>query len=92
MKRYIPFLLCLPSLFYLIVFIGYPLVQAFVLAFSKPKLGFTLENFISVISSQGFREAFFNTLLISGIVIPLQLAFALSLAIFVNKRFKGYMF
>jgi multiple sugar transport system permease protein len=92
LKRYIPFLLCLPSLFYLIVFIGYPLVQAFILAFSKPKLGFTLENFINVIFSQGFREAFSNTLIISGIVIPLQLAFALALAIFVNKRFKGYMF
>lgn len=67
-------------------------MQAFILAFSKPKLGFTLENFINVIFSQGFREAFSNTLIISGIVIPLQLAFALALAIFVNKRFKGYMF
>ncbi len=92
MKKYIPYLLCAPAIIYLAIFIGYPLLQAFILAFSKPGYSFTLENFVNVISSRGFKEAFSNTLLISGIVIPLQLSFALTLAIFVNKRFKGYMF
>lgn len=91
MKKYIPYFLCLPAILYLIIFIGYPLVQAFVLAFTK-SMRFSLDNFRYVITSQGFIEALKNTLILSGIIIPLQIILALSLALFVNKRFKGYMF
>lgn len=92
LKKYIPYLLCFPAILYLAIFIGYPLIQAFVLTFTKPSIGFTLDNFKSVIMSQGFKEALANTLLISAIVIPLQLTLALLLSLFVNTRFKGYMF
>jgi len=92
LKNYTPYLLCLPAILYLAIFIGYPLIQAFVLTFTKPSVGFTLDNLKSVITSQGFKEALGNTLLISVIVIPLQIVLALFLSLFVNTRFKGHMF
>ncbi|HPC77893.1 MAG TPA: sugar ABC transporter permease, partial [bacterium] len=90
MKRFIPYLLCLPAIIYLAIFIGYPLIQAFVLAFTSRSGGISLENFSYILSSQGFKEAFLNTIIISGIVIPLQIIFSLLLSLFINSRFKGY--
>ena len=90
LKRFIPYLLCLPAIIYLAIFIGYPLIQAFVLAFTSRSGGISLENFRYILSSQGFKEAFLNTLIISGIVIPLQIILALLLSLFINSRFKGY--
>lgn len=90
MKRFIPYLLCLPAILYLVIFIGYPLIQAFIMAFTSPSGGFSLANFQNVLSSKGFREAFGNTLIISAIVIPLQIILALLLSLFINSRFKGY--
>ena len=58
LKNYTPYLLCLPAILYLAIFIGYPLIQAFVLTFTKPSVGFTLDNLKSVITSQGVQGGF----------------------------------
>jgi len=88
----IPYLLFLPTLVYLAVFMAYPLVQAIILTFtSESGAGFTLSNWYSVFSDPLFWEALKNTLLLTGVIIPLQVLLALLLALFVNSRFRGYM-
>lgn len=90
MKResMVPLLLILPALVYLVVFIGYPIVGTFQLAFSSPK-GW-LENFKYVLSSRDFLSAFLNTILLGVVVIPAQFVLAILLALLVNKKWKGY--
>jgi len=83
-----PMLLILPTIAYLVVFIGYPIIGIFQLAFSNPN-GW-LENIRIVLLSKDFRNAFFNTLLLGGIIIPIQFALAIALALLVNKKWKGY--
>ncbi|MEJ5228693.1 MAG: sugar ABC transporter permease [Pseudothermotoga sp.] len=83
-----PMLLLLPAIAYLIVFIGYPIVGTFQLAFSNPKGWF--ENFRYVFLSRDFRNAFLNTILLGVVVIPIQFVLAIALALLVNKKWKGY--
>lgn len=84
----IPTLLILPALVYLVVFIGYPIVGTFQLAFSNPKGWF--ENFREVFSSKDFQNAFLNTLILGIIVIPIQFIIAMMFALLINKKWKGY--
>ncbi len=87
-RNIIPFLLILPALVYLLIFIGLPIVEAFRLAFSNEKGIF--ENFRLVFSSKTFWNALKNTILLAAVVIPIQFAIALLLALLVNKKLKGY--
>jgi multiple sugar transport system permease protein len=89
-KGKIALMLLLPTIAYLVVFIFYPLVETCVLAFSNPSGPF--ENFRRIITSGEFWKTLRNTLVITGIVVPLQLVLGLALALFVNTRFKGYLF
>ncbi|WP_041082117.1 carbohydrate ABC transporter permease [Thermotoga profunda] len=84
----IPTLLILPALVYLVIFIGYPIVGTFQLAFSNPKGWF--ENFREVFSSKDFQNAFLNTLILGIIVIPIQFILAMMFALLINKKWKGY--
>lgn len=90
MKRenLVPILLILPAIAYLTLFIGYPIVGTFQLAFSNQKGWF--ENFRYVFSSRDFQNAFLNTLLLGAVVIPIQFVFAIALALLVNKKWKAY--
>ncbi|MFN4190574.1 MAG: carbohydrate ABC transporter permease, partial [Pseudothermotoga sp.] len=83
-----PMLLILPTLAYLIFFIGYPIFGTFQLAFSNPK-GW-LENFRYVFSSKDFQNSFLNTLILGVIVIPIQFILAMMFALLINKKWKGY--
>ncbi|MEN3009277.1 sugar ABC transporter permease [Pseudothermotoga sp.] len=84
----IPIFLILPAIVYLLLFIGYPIIGTFQLAFSNPKGWF--ENFRYIFSSKDFQNAFLNTLLLGVVVIPIQFVFAVGLALLVNKKWKGY--
>jgi multiple sugar transport system permease protein len=84
----VPFLLILPTLVYLVVFIGYPIVGAFQLSFTSDK-GW-LGNFKYVFSSKDFQNAFLNTLILGAVVIPIQFVLAILFALLVNKKWRGY--
>ncbi|MCX7813532.1 MAG: sugar ABC transporter permease [Pseudothermotoga sp.] len=84
----IPIFLILPAIVYLLLFIGYPIIGTFQLAFSNPKGWF--ENFRYIFFSKDFQNAFLNTLLLGMVVIPIQFVFAVGLALLVNKKRKGY--
>ncbi|HBT39268.1 MAG: sugar ABC transporter permease [Pseudothermotoga sp.] len=83
-----PFLLILPALVYLVVFIGYPIVGTFQLSFTSDE-GW-LGNFKYVFSSKDFQNALLNTLILGAVIIPIQFALAILLALLVNKKWSGY--
>jgi len=84
----VPFFLILPTLVYLVVFIGYPIVGTFQLSFTSDK-GW-LGNFKYVFSSKDFQNAFLNTLILGAVVIPIQFVLAILFALLVNKKWRGY--
>ncbi|WP_448523880.1 carbohydrate ABC transporter permease [Pseudothermotoga sp.] len=84
----VPFLLILPTLVYLMVFIGYPIVGTFQLSFTSDE-GW-LGNFKYIFSSKDFQNAFLNTLILGAVVIPIQFVLAILFALLVNKKWRGY--
>ncbi|MCD6551470.1 carbohydrate ABC transporter permease [Thermotoga sp.] len=86
--KWIPFLLILPAVLYLLLLMGYPLLETFRLAFTSDEGIFG--NFKRLMESGEFWNSLKNTLLLTVVIVPLQLVLALGLALFVNKKFKGY--
>ena len=87
-ESFVPFLLILPTLVYLVVFIGYPIVGTFQLSFTSDE-GW-LGNFKYVFSSKDFQNAFLNTLILGAVIIPIQFVLAILFALLVNKKWRGY--
>ncbi|MGH2347970.1 MAG: carbohydrate ABC transporter permease [bacterium] len=87
-RTWVPYALVLPALIYLAVFFVYPLVEAFVLSFRAEDGGLTLAFFRQMASDTYFRGAIRNSFLLTALVVPLQLAIALVIALIVNTRFR----
>jgi len=88
-RRYlIPYLLLLPAILYLLGFVGYPLIQAFYLAFTKDG-ALSLDTLRRAVSDYYFWDALKNTIMFGAIIVPIQLALAVVLALFMNRAFKG---
>ncbi|MCA1022069.1 carbohydrate ABC transporter permease [Halobacillus litoralis] len=88
-----------PALILLGVFLLYPMGAAFYYSFTdfyilKPDdiswIG--LENFTYILQDAEFRQAFWNTVYFSVIVVPVQLAVALGLALLINKKIRFRVF
>ncbi|AEH23768.1 carbohydrate ABC transporter permease [Pyrococcus yayanosii] len=86
--RHLPYLLILPALAYLLFFIGYPLLEALYLAFTKNGT-FSLETVRRATSDPMFWKALKYTLAFAAVIVPLQLVLALILALAVNRAFRG---
>jgi multiple sugar transport system permease protein len=87
-SRSLPYLLIGPATLFLLVFFVYPFVQIALQAFQGPD-GYTLETFQSMASDWKFPSTVLNTLLIAVIVVPLQLAMALTMASVVVRLSRG---
>ncbi|ASJ07922.1 ABC transporter permease [Thermococcus siculi] len=87
-RSLIPYLLLLPAIIYLLGFIGYPLIQAFYLAFTKDG-ALSLDTVRRALSDYYFWDALRNTLLFAAVIVPIQLGLAVVLALFMNRTFKG---
>jgi len=85
-----PYLLILPVILILVMLLGVPVIETFRLAFSHPVSPFG--NFNRIMASGELWQALKYTVLITAIIVPLQLILALALALFINMRFKGYLF
>lgn len=87
-----PYLLLLPSLIFLVLFIVWPMVQALVLAFQSSQGAFTLENMRLMVNDINFWDAFRNTLMLLMIIVPIQVVLALIMALLINAglRFSGF--
>jgi multiple sugar transport system permease protein len=87
-----------PSVLLLIVFFFIPVTLAFVLAFTNarlisPSIQFVgLDNFTRLFQDPLFWKSLRNTLYFAVVVVPLQSALALLLALLVNIRIRGTNF
>ena len=87
-SRRLPYLLLLPATLFLAVFFVYPFVQVAIEAFTKGGSA-TLDNFRDMASDWKFPTAFRNTLLLALVIVPLQLALALTMASIVTRLRAG---
>jgi len=90
----LPYLLILPTLFFVVVFTLWPLIRViydslFVenQAVQVPQFA-GLENFLALFMSSAFRDVLYNTLIYVVITVPASTLFALSLALMLNREFK----
>lgn len=85
-----PYLLLLPSAVFMLIFIGYPILETFRLAFTNPETGaLGLYNFLTLAKEAYFWDALRYTFLLAGIIIPIQVTFALIVSLLLMSRFKG---
>ena len=89
-------LLSTPALIGLTTFIVVPFLLALVLSFTNQRLISPLptrfigiENYLSTLADAGFWQGLINNVWFVAIVVPLQSALALFLAILVNSRIRG---
>lgn len=86
-----PYVLILPTLAFLGVFFLYPMAQAITLAVTDPQSGaLTLAHVGRMAGDLYFRQAIVFTLVITAVVVPLQVALGLAIALLVNTRFRGH--
>ncbi|WP_456366891.1 carbohydrate ABC transporter permease [Thermococcus sp.] len=87
-SKYLPYLLLLPAVAYLLFFIGYPLIQALNLAFfSNGHL--SAANIHRAVGNPTFLNALKYTIALGAVIIPVQIVLALILALIMIRTFKG---
>ena len=96
-KDRVGYLMVLPYLFHIAVFLGYPLAFAFVLIFHRwniytPMKWVGLGNIKLLLTDPLIWRALVNTLYFLLIHIPLQLVLALGLAQLLNQKIRGRAF
>jgi multiple sugar transport system permease protein len=80
-----PWMLLMPSIALMTALFGWPLVQGVLEAF-RGEHGFTLANWERLIDDPYVRTALRNTLLLIVIVVPVQLALAVGMALLMQAR------
>jgi len=89
LQQFMPYLLLLPSIVFLLIFFAYPMVEAFGLAFRAGDGGATLEHFQTMIGDVAFGPALRTTLILIVVLIPVQFVVALIMALLVQAKLKG---
>ncbi|MCT4334617.1 sugar ABC transporter permease [Paracoccus sp. YLB-12] len=84
----IPYLLLLPATLFLCAFFLYPFVLVAIEAFTRDGT-FTAQNFQTALGHWKFPAAMTNTLLLAAVVVPIQTALALLMAVLVTKMTSG---
>lgn len=87
-SRLLPYALIAPSTIFLILLFVVPLVQTIGLAFTGRE-GASLDNFRRMVGDINFGLSIRNTFLLVLAVIPLQIAFALMMAMMLQKLERG---
>ncbi|MFO8064921.1 MAG: carbohydrate ABC transporter permease [Spirochaetota bacterium] len=90
------FLFCLPGIVLLFAMLLGPFLMAFGLSFTNVRLASPLpvrfvgiENYVAILNSSSFWQSLSNNLYFTAVVVPVQTAFALWLAVLVNRRLRG---
>ena len=78
-------LLIAPSLVFMALLFGWPMVQGVLLAFRSDQ-GFTLEFVERMVADANFWPAVRNTLLLIVVLIPVQFAFAIAMALLLRAK------
>jgi len=84
----LPYGLILPTVAYLGLFFAWPMVQAFELAFRIDGT-WTVAPFRTMVNDVNFNQALGFTLLLVGVIVPIQFVLALVMALIVNAKVRG---
>jgi multiple sugar transport system permease protein len=84
----LPYWLILPAVGYLVLFFGWPMFEAFALAFRENGV-WTLDAFRTMKDDLRFGEAVRTTLILILVIIPVQFALAVAMALLVNSQLRG---
>jgi multiple sugar transport system permease protein len=84
----LPYALILPTVAYLGLFFAWPMVQAFELAFHVEGT-WTFAPFRTMYNDVNFNQALGFTLLLVGVIVPIQFVLALGMALIVNAKLRG---
>ena len=87
-RSWIPYALIAPSVIFLAVLFLYPLVQTIWLSFYSAN-GLGLENYRRMLGDINFAAAVRNTFLLTLVVVPIQIAMAVMMAVMVQKLDRG---
>jgi multiple sugar transport system permease protein len=84
-----PYALLLPSLAYMALFFAAPMLQSLGLAFQDSSGAWSMASVDRMLGDAKFREAVVTTIILIVMIIPVQFALAMTMALVVNARLKG---
>jgi multiple sugar transport system permease protein len=93
-ERWLAFVLLLPTMVLLGLFIAYPFVKGVLLSVTDAKVGVPgsfvgMQNFVLLLNDSIFRVAVWNTVVYTAVTTVFKLALGLWLALLLNRHFKG---
>lgn len=93
-ERWLAFVLLLPTMVILALFMAYPFVKGVELALTNATVGVPgkfvgLQNFVQLLHDSIFRIAVWNTILYTAVTTVFKLALGLWLALLLNRNFRG---
>src|SRR4030081_1033447 len=93
-ERWLAFVLLVPTLALLGMFIAYPFVRGILLSVTNSRVGVPgefvgLANFYKIFNDGIFRTSVYNTFLYTGVTTVFKLALGLWLAMLLNRNFRG---
>src|SRR6267154_1342294 len=96
-ERWLAFVLLVPTLVLLGMFIAYPFVRGILLSVTNSRVGVPgefvgLANFYKIFNDGIFRTSVYNTFLYTGVTTVFKLALGLWLAMLLNRNFRGKAF
>jgi multiple sugar transport system permease protein len=96
-ERWLAFVLLVPTMVLLSLFIAYPFVRGIILSVTDSRVGVPGEyvgmaNFARIWNDSIFRQAVYNTFLYTAVTTVFKLALGLWLALLLNRHFKGKAF
>ena len=96
-ERWLAFVLLVPTMVLLGLFIAYPFVRGILLSVTDTRVGVPGEfvgtaNFARIWDDSIFRQAVYNTFLYTAVTTVFKLALGLWLALLLNRHFKGKAF
>jgi len=96
-ERWLAFVLLVPTLVLLGLFIAYPFVRGILLSVTNSRVGVPgefvgLANFYKIFNDGIFRTSVYNTFLYTGVTTVFKLALGLWLAMLLNRNFRGKAF
>ncbi|HET9026707.1 MAG TPA: sugar ABC transporter permease [Trueperaceae bacterium] len=97
-SRSLPWLLLLPTILILLLFLYFPVIQSFVLSLYRSNLFLGTQKYIGIenfrniftgVLAPGFRQVLLQTVLFSGVVVLVGLSVSLALAVLANQPVRG---
>jgi multiple sugar transport system permease protein len=96
-ERWLAFVLLVPTIVLLGMFIAYPFIRGILLSVTNSRVGMPgdfvgLANFYKIFNDGIFLTSVYNTFLYTGVTTVFKLALGLWLAMLLNRNFRGKAF